>query len=134
MSDRPKFYGAYKILTTKPIARRFSLAHPELLYVLPMEDITGARLYYVVMQTDGTEISNYHTLGDLRYSEVQMIDISESVFDYSGKVTGGNGIASIRFYVDTTANSQTGDYITAYPYHPEGDTVYPLYYANSQGG
>lgn len=132
--NRPTFTGIYKFLTTRPNTRRLSKLDPEWLYVLPLQDIASASLYYTVYFDDGTDVLQNIDLGNLRQGEVKILDISYATVNYDSLIpAGASYIRKIDMYVGSIPSDTPSDLLTYLPYTP-GLERQAFYYANSYGG
>jgi len=126
--------NSFSFLTTKPQRRLLSKLHPEWLYVLPKVTMTTERLVADVTYTDGTTTS--YTLIDtealtLRAGEVKYFDVSYAKRNYDNM----NPAKTIKYItIKITSSQGFGDFVTYFPYTPNGDDIKAIYYHNSQGG
>lgn len=125
----PFYTGPYAFLTTKPGNRRFSMDHPEWLFIMPTQDIASAELTCRVVNSVDSASNLNISLGNLQKGKVIWVDISDSVRSYDD-YADGNPIKYIKFFI----TDEVYDNITCYPYNPAGDDVRALYYLNSFGG
>ena len=120
----------YQFLTTKPLTRRFSLSHPELLYVFPYVNLSTtlqAQLFY----TDASQSSiiNLTSTTSFTQGQVKAFDISEDTNNY----TQQNQAKTIE-RIEIDLPDEGSDKLILYPYTPKSSQVKAIYYHNSQGG
>jgi len=120
----------YTFLTTKPDARRMSTDHPELLYILPLDELAldlKAKIYY----TDATTTTiTIQAAMDLRPGEVQIKNIGFESVDYVTHQPSKT-ISHIKIWLGTEDENEQ---LTYYPYTPDADQSIAIYYQNSAGG
>ncbi len=118
------------MLTTISLIRPFSMEHPEWLYILPVADKNAATLSVLITYTDGNTDTKVIPIGNLRTSEVVVINISEANQLYT-EVDDTKTIQKMVMSVNST-----DDTLTLYPFYPseKSDQVVALYYHNSYGG
>lgn len=125
----------YTFLTTKPLTRRMSTAHPELLYVLPHQAISSHDLAAVCHYTDGTTSPLVIKAGlSLNASEVKRYRIGYDAVDYDAVQPTKTLKKIVISIADESTGVALGESLTYYPYTPQGDYVQAIYYHNSLGG
>jgi hypothetical protein len=121
----------HTFLTTKPSTRRMSKSHPELLYILPLDERLNIDLRAKITYTDAsTSTITAKAALDLRPGEVQVVNIGFETVNYPA-AQPSKTILHIKFFLGTEGDNEELIY---YPYTPDSDQSVALYYQNSAGG